>query len=613
MGSSWRITAVLPSIVGPNPQPLQPHPFRAGSIFSRKDEKGIGLPASGVMDQTSAPSPGRARIRRRSVGVGTVLSVSAFFLVTTAISVEQVGAWASFTPSSSSLAAFSNPHRTDTVNSSRNHRFLCTSCGGALPPLHSTTARGRPAAHEIRGGHDNSSATKRLAAGIRRHLPGKGSMLWKLPQIVLAVCALAALIVSFFPSPAVAAKEAVAAAATATATATATAEVPLHGTAAASLSAAASSPIRSPGEMRLLPTKAEVDMSLRLLFASLGGAAVGLERSSSDRPAGVRTMALVSLGAAAFTICSMYGFLGLASSIDGAKFDPSRMASNVASGVGFIGAGVITNNRKSAGVYDRQSSVNGLTTAAAIWVSSAIGVACGVGLYVVGTTAALSTIAILRLGRVSSHTVVQNDMSVGKKRPKKASRSVSAAAATGTPTTFSAVAGATGVAALETSSPPALNATDSLDTPVYSTTPVQSNALPGDAAVSAHNECGAEETCKKSRGISNGANESERVRESVGTTILTTSSLNGKARPSESSAARTNMSPQPPAASSTRSRKGKSSTHSKQNIELISDPLIEKFLWGDGGEIEPMTNIVSAEGEQEVVTRSDKYRGPGEV
>ena len=132
-------------------------------------------------------------------------------------------------------------------------------------------------------------------------------MLWKLPQIVLAVCALAALIVSFFPSPAVAATEAVAAAATATATATA--EVPLHGTAAASLSAAASSPIRSPGEMRLLPTKAEVDMSLRLLFASLGGAAVGLERSSSDRPAGVRTMALVSLGAAAFTICSMYYFI----------------------------------------------------------------------------------------------------------------------------------------------------------------------------------------------------------------------------------------------------------------------------------------------------------------
>ena len=177
--------------------------------------------------------------------------------------------------------------------------------------------------------------------------------------------------------------------------------------------------VRPLGTLRVLPTKAEIDICLRLVVASLGGAAVGLERSSSDRPAGVRTMALVSLGAAAFTICSMYGFLSVASDVVGARVDPSRMASNIVSGVGFIGAGVITNNRQSSGVYDRHSSVNGLTTAAAIWVSAAVGVACGVGLYVVGASAAASTIAILRFGRVKNTDLGKRVMSIGTKSMKR--------------------------------------------------------------------------------------------------------------------------------------------------------------------------------------------------
>lgn len=150
---------------------------------------------------------------------------------------------------------------------------------------------------------------------------------------------------------------------------------------------------------KLLPTKAELTVTFRLLYAALGGAAVGLERSSSDRPAGVRTMALVSLGAASFTLCSMYGFLAVCAH-PGVKVDPSRMASSVVSGVGFIGAGVITNNRKSSGIYDHRSTVNGLTTAAAIWVSAAVGVASGVGLYYIAGAAALSTIGILKFGKV---------------------------------------------------------------------------------------------------------------------------------------------------------------------------------------------------------------------
>jgi len=195
--------------------------------------------------------------------------------------------------------------------------------------------------------------------------------------------------------------------------------------AASALQAPASSLVRPLGTLQVLPTRAEIELSLRLVFAGLGGAAVGLERSSSDRPAGVRTMALVSLGAAAFTLCSMYGFMSVGALVGPGgpvtKYDPSRMASNVASGVGFIGAGVITNNRKAAGVYDRQSTVGGLTTAAAIWVSAAIGVANGVGLYFIGASAAISTIAILRFGHLKhGHFWGGRDVTVGTKKKKKA-------------------------------------------------------------------------------------------------------------------------------------------------------------------------------------------------
>ena len=199
-------------------------------------------------------------------------------------------------------------------------------------------------------------------------------------------------------------------------------------TAAAASTLPPVSMVRPLGSLRVFPSKAEIDICIRLIVASFGGAAVGLERSSSDRPAGVRTMALVSLGAAVFTICSMYGFLSVASDAMGTKVDPSRMASNIVSGVGFLGAGVITNNRQASGVYDRQSSVNGLTTAAAIWVSAAVGVACGAGMYVVGASAAASTIAILRFGRVKNTGIGKRVMSIGTKQKTKNSSTSSATA-----------------------------------------------------------------------------------------------------------------------------------------------------------------------------------------
>eukprot|EP00797_Seminavis_robusta_P021775 Sro341_g121470.1 Protein MgtC (400) ;mRNA; r:42395-43594 len=142
-----------------------------------------------------------------------------------------------------------------------------------------------------------------------------------------------------------------------------------------------------------VPRIVELQLTLRLLVASLLGAAVGQERSMTHKhSAGVRTMALVALGACAFTVCSQFGFNAVG------RCDPSRMASNVASGVGFVGAGVITTSTGTNPSDSRQSIVHGLTTATAIWISAAIGVACGVGMFYIATAATLSTITILKFG-----------------------------------------------------------------------------------------------------------------------------------------------------------------------------------------------------------------------
>jgi len=245
------------------------------------------------------------------------------------------------------------------------------------------------------------------------------ALAWLSPRVAAAVSAVATSASEEVVGAAV--TETVSTVASAAATETAAAAA-----AAVSVAAEVSPLVRPLGSLQVLPTRAEMELSLRLFFAALGGAAVGLERSSSDRPAGVRTMALVSLGAAAFTLCSMYGFMSVGALVGPngptTKYDPSRMASNVASGVGFIGAGVITNNRKAAGVYDRQSTVGGLTTAAAIWTSAAIGVANGVGLYFIGASAAVSTILILRFGHLKHGHLWDDgrDVTVGSKKKKKA-------------------------------------------------------------------------------------------------------------------------------------------------------------------------------------------------
>ena len=113
---------------------------------------------------------------------------------------------------------------------------------------------------------------------------------------------------------------------------------------------------------------------LRLMVALLIGAFIGLEREIHERAAGMRTLALVSLGSALFTVISAYGFIDIARSLH-VSFDPTRIASYIVAGIGFLGGGTIFLSRE-------QEKVQGLTTAAAIWVVAAVGMACGAGFIV---------------------------------------------------------------------------------------------------------------------------------------------------------------------------------------------------------------------------------------
>ena len=126
---------------------------------------------------------------------------------------------------------------------------------------------------------------------------------------------------------------------------------------------------------------------LRLFAAAILGGAIGLERGYRAKEAGFRTHFLVALGSAIFMILSQFGFEQvLTQSRDAGlnvRLDPSRIAAQVVSGIGFIGAGTI--------IFQRHV-VLGLTTAAGLWVTAAIGMTCGAGMYVL---AAASTVLVL--------------------------------------------------------------------------------------------------------------------------------------------------------------------------------------------------------------------------
>lgn len=118
----------------------------------------------------------------------------------------------------------------------------------------------------------------------------------------------------------------------------------------------------------------EWEMIIRLVVAVALGLMVGAERSRVGKRAGMRTYALVSLGAALFVIIAGMVSFQYASSF---VFDPNRVLSQIVVGVGFLGGGMIFVSKKDV--------VNGLTTAAGIWVTAAVGAACGYGLYSIAT------------------------------------------------------------------------------------------------------------------------------------------------------------------------------------------------------------------------------------
>ena len=121
----------------------------------------------------------------------------------------------------------------------------------------------------------------------------------------------------------------------------------------------------------------ELEMILRLLLATALGLIIGLQREWKGKAAGIRTLTLISLGSALFSVVSEMGFIGS---------DPSRIASGIVAGIGFLGAGAI---------LQRRGGVEGLTTAASIWVVAGIGLAAGAGLYLISVIVTVITLAVL--------------------------------------------------------------------------------------------------------------------------------------------------------------------------------------------------------------------------
>ena len=141
----------------------------------------------------------------------------------------------------------------------------------------------------------------------------------------------------------------------------------------------------------------DIMMVVRLVVAAILGGIVGIERGSGDRPAGFRTHILVCVGSALFMLVSMYGFDDVAPTTVvhetdlGARRDSARIAAQVVSGIGFLGAGTILHEGLT---------IRGLTTAASLWMVSAIGLAVGSGMFFLSAMATVITMITL----VTFHT-----------------------------------------------------------------------------------------------------------------------------------------------------------------------------------------------------------------
>lgn len=134
----------------------------------------------------------------------------------------------------------------------------------------------------------------------------------------------------------------------------------------------------------MMPVQEELALGLRLLVAVLLGGVIGLEREKSGRNAGVRTFAAVALGSCAFSIISFV--------VTPAGNETTRIAAQIVVGVGFLGAGVILH---------QPGHISGLTTAATLWATAAVGMAVGFGLFLLGGMTAGLLLLLLLLRRFS--------------------------------------------------------------------------------------------------------------------------------------------------------------------------------------------------------------------
>jgi len=149
----------------------------------------------------------------------------------------------------------------------------------------------------------------------------------------------------------------------------------------------------------LFMTPFDCDLGRRLLMAVILGAIIGFERRQADRPAGIRTMSLVALGSALFTVTSSYAFQS-----GPMAWDAARVSAAIPSGVGFLGAGMIFQNaQKDQETGEDRHVVIGITTAASTWLSAAVGVACGGKLFFVATYTSFLMIVLLRFAPRAIH------------------------------------------------------------------------------------------------------------------------------------------------------------------------------------------------------------------
>jgi putative Mg2+ transporter-C (MgtC) family protein len=153
--------------------------------------------------------------------------------------------------------------------------------------------------------------------------------------------------------------------------------------------------------MKPPPDLPELELAMRLALAVVLGGMIGVEREWRDRTAGLRTHILVCLGAAAFTILSAYGFRDWATDFSSSvrpniNQDPTRIAAQIVTGIGFLGAGAI---------FRSEDGVRGLTTAASLWIMAAIGMAVGAGYYELAIEATVLILLVLVGLRTVSHRI----------------------------------------------------------------------------------------------------------------------------------------------------------------------------------------------------------------